>query len=121
MCLSVGSIGGHMRPLELGWKTNLTIASTGKQWRSEGAWQPLSGMFGAAERGGGGVAVKVTPLLSSVLLWEGPQCLLQQEETEGQSTDLLSSCLCDRRMSILFYNLCGKHTCSKLGKKEKDK
>lgn len=59
---------------------------------------------------GEGVAVQVRPLLSFILLWEALQCLIQQEETEGQSPGLLSSCLCDRRLSVLLYYLFVKHT-----------
>lgn len=42
---SVCSIGGHGGPSELEWKTNLTIASNGKQWRSEAAGLLPSGVF----------------------------------------------------------------------------
>lgn len=56
-------------------------------------------------RGGGeGVAPQVRPRPSSLLvLWDGNQCLLQQEESEGQSTGLLLSCLCDRRLSVFTH------------------
>lgn len=87
---------------------------------------PPSRMFrDAMQRRGEGVAPQVKPTLSFLLLWERPQCLLQQEETEGQSTDLLSSCPCDRRLSISLYYLCLKHTLmhtsSSSGENEKDR
>lgn len=58
-------------------------------------------------------------LLSSVLLWGTPS-LLQQEETEGQSTDLLSSCLCDRSLSVSLNSLCLKHDRAEKGKRKKE-
>lgn len=53
---------------------------------------PPSGMFRDAAKGGvgggEGVAPQVKPPPSSLAHWEGPQCLLEQEETEGHSADL---------------------------------
>lgn len=46
---SAGSTGGPMRPLELRWKTNLTMALSGKLQRSEGLCPPPSVMFGGVK------------------------------------------------------------------------
>lgn len=96
------------------------MALSGNLQRSEGLCPPPSVMFGDAVHicGGEGVTLQVKLLLSSLLLREGPQCLLQQEETEGQSTDLLSSCRCDGRLSVLFCNVCLTHAHTATGREK---
>lgn len=44
-------------------------------------------MGGGGEGEGEGEAPQVKPSPSSLAHWEGPQCLLEQEETEGHSAD----------------------------------
>lgn len=96
---SVGSVGGHTRPLKWNEKQishnsiNWKKKKTHKDQRERG--DPHQGCLevlqsrGVKVRPGG-----VKPPLSSPVLRERAQCLLQQEETEGQSTGRLFSCVC---------------------------
>lgn len=102
---SAMAIGGHKGPL-----TAMKNKSDNRQWRSERGWQLPSGMLY-------GKGVKVCLCRSGhgfpLISFESDSRILQQDETEGQSTGLLSSCLCDRRMSIFLYYLCVKNTALK--------
>lgn len=99
------AIGGHKGPL-----TEMKNKSDNRQWRSERGWQLPSGVLY-------GKGVKVCLCRSGhgfpLISFESDSRILQQDEIEGQSTGLLSSCLCDRCMSIFLYYLCVKNTALK--------